>query len=51
LAEPGFIMEIPVNLRRLEVERNAQSASQQMRLARFRDACYEATWIELEFQT
>jgi DnaJ-class molecular chaperone len=36
--------------RQLEAELTAQSASQQMRLARYREIYCEATWIELKFQ-
>jgi len=34
----------------LEAELTAQHASQQVRLARFRETYYEATWVELESQ-
>jgi hypothetical protein len=44
------VIELQSHLRQLEAELTAQSASQQMRLARYREAFYEATWIELEFQ-
>lgn len=44
------VIELQSHLRQLEAELTAQSASQQIRLARYRDTCYEATWIELEFQ-
>jgi hypothetical protein len=32
----------------LEAELAAHSASQQMRLARYREVYFEATWIEVE---
>jgi hypothetical protein len=34
----------------LEAELVAQNAGQHMRLARYREVYYEATWIEAEFQ-
>jgi hypothetical protein len=37
-------------LRQLEVELASQRAGQEVRLAGYREAIYEATWIELEFQ-
>ena len=44
------VIELQSHLRQLEAELTAQHASQQVRLARFRETYYEATWIELEFQ-
>lgn len=44
------VIELQFQIRHLETELSAQSASQQMRLARYREIYYEATWIELEFQ-
>jgi hypothetical protein len=44
------VVELQSRLRQVEIELTAQSASQQMRLARYREVYYEATWIELEFQ-
>jgi hypothetical protein len=44
------LIELQSHLRQLEAELNAQHASQQMRLARYRETYYEATWIDLEFQ-
>jgi hypothetical protein len=44
------VIELQSQIRHLETELSAQSASQQMRLARYRETYYEATWIELEFQ-
>ena len=43
------VIELQSHLRQLEAELNAQHASQQMRLARYREVYYEATWTELEF--
>ena len=37
-------------IRQLEVELSAQHATQQIRLATYRESYDEATWIELEFQ-
>jgi hypothetical protein len=34
----------------LETELAAQYASQQMRLSRYREVYFEATWIEVEVQ-
>ena len=44
------VIELQSHIRRLEAELTAQYASQHMRLARYRDVYYEATWIELEIQ-
>jgi len=44
------VIELQSHIRRLETELTAQYASQHMRLARYRDVYYEATWIELEIQ-
>ena len=44
------VIELQVHIRQLEAELAAQYAGQQLRLARYREAYYEATWIELEFQ-
>ena len=44
------VIELQSHLRQLEAELAAQVASQQLRLARYREIYYEATWIELEFQ-
>ena len=44
------VIELQAHLRELEAELNAQHASQQVRLARYREVYYEASWIELEFQ-
>ena len=43
------VVELQSHLRQLEAELSAQRASQQMRLARYQEVYYEATWVELEF--
>ena len=42
------VIGLQSRIRQLEAELNAQSASRHMRLARFREVYYEATWIEPE---
>ena len=44
------VLELQSHIRRLEAELAARDAGKQMRLARYREISYEATWIELEFQ-
>ena len=44
------VIELQSHLRQLEAELSAQRASQQMRLARYQEVYYEATWVELEFR-
>ncbi len=44
------VLELQSHIRRLEAELTAQVANQHVRLARYREVYYEATWIELEFQ-
>ena len=44
------IIELQSYIRQLETELTAHNASQQMRLARYREIYYEASWIELESQ-
>jgi hypothetical protein len=44
------VLELQARIRLLEAELSAQTASQQLRLARYREVYYEATWIELEIQ-
>ena len=44
------VIELQTYIRQLEAELTAHNTSQQMRLARYRAAYYEATWIEVEFQ-
>ena len=46
----GQVIELQSHVRKLEAELTAQNASQQMRLARYREVYYEATWVELEVQ-
>ena len=42
------VVELQSHIRQLETELNAQYDSRQLRLARYREVYYEATWIELE---
>ncbi|OGO63592.1 MAG: hypothetical protein A2Z45_09280 [Chloroflexi bacterium RBG_19FT_COMBO_55_16] len=44
------VIELQSQIRQLEAELTAQYTSQHMRLARYREVYYEATWIELEIQ-
>jgi hypothetical protein len=44
------VVELQDTIRQLEAELAAESASQHMRLARYRESYYEATWIEVEFE-
>ena len=44
------VLELQSHIRLLEAELTAQVASQQLRLSRYREVYYEATWIELEIQ-
>ena len=44
------VIELQSHIRKLEIELNAQYASQQLRLARYREVYYEASWIELEIR-
>jgi hypothetical protein len=44
------VVDLQAQLQQLQAELAAQSASQDMRLARYREVYYEATWIEVEFQ-
>jgi hypothetical protein len=44
------VIELQARVRRLDAELTAQYASQHVRLARYREVCYEATWIEVEVQ-
>ena len=43
------IIGLQSHIRQLEAELTAQNSSQQLRLARYREVYYEATWVELEF--
>lgn len=44
------VMELQSHIRALEAKLTAQDASQHLRLARYQEVYYEATWIELESQ-
>ena len=44
------VVELQSHIRQLEAELATQAVKQQMRLARYRESYYEATWIEVEFQ-
>jgi hypothetical protein len=44
------VIELQTQLHQLEVELAARDTGQHLRLARYRDVYYEATWLELEFQ-
>jgi hypothetical protein len=44
------VIELQAHIRQLEGELTDQSTRQQMRLARYREVYYDATWIELEIQ-
>jgi len=44
------VIELQAQIRLLEANLSVQVASQQMRLAPYREVHYEATWIELESQ-
>jgi hypothetical protein len=44
------VVELQSRLRQLEAELIAQQTSQQVRLTRYREVYYEATWMELEIR-
>jgi hypothetical protein len=44
------VLDLQSQIRHLEAGLAAHDASQQLRLARYREVYYEATWIEMEFQ-
>ncbi len=44
------VIELQSHIRQLEAELTAQVASQHLRLVRYRETYYEATWIEIEIQ-
>jgi len=44
------VIELQSQIRQLEAELAAQYASQHMRLSRYREVYFEATWIEVEVQ-
>jgi hypothetical protein len=43
------ILDLQAQVRRLEAELAAQNASQEVRLARYRDIYAEISWIEIDF--
>jgi hypothetical protein len=44
------VIELQDRVRQMQVELNAQIDNENLRLARYREIYYEATWIELEFK-
>ena len=44
------VIELQSQIRQLEAELAAQYASQHMRLSRYREVYFEATWIEVDVQ-
>lgn len=42
------VVELQSHIRQLESELTGEYGSQQLRLARYREVYFEATWIELE---
>ena len=42
------VLEMQAHIRQLEAELDIHHASQNLRLGRYREVSYEATWIELE---
>jgi hypothetical protein len=44
------VIELQSRIRQLEADLTIQHASEQRRLARYREIYYEATWIEIEVQ-
>ena len=44
------VIELQSHIHQMEAELTAHQASQQLRLARYREVYYEGTWIELEIQ-
>ena len=44
------VIELQSQIHQLEAELNTQVAGQHMRLARYREVSFEATWIDVEFQ-
>ncbi len=44
------VIELQAHIRQMEADLTAQLTSQQMRLARYREVYYDATWIDKEFQ-
>lgn len=46
----NHVLESQSRIRLLEAELTVQTASQQLRLARYQEVYYKAAWIELEIQ-
>ena len=44
------VIELQSHIRQLETELATHEYKQQIRLARYREISYEATWIELDFE-
>jgi hypothetical protein len=44
------VLKLQSHIRHLEAELNEHAANQHLRLARYQEISYEATWIELESQ-
>ncbi len=44
------IVELQSRVRQLEAELTAQSASRELRLARYQEVYCEAVWVEMEYQ-
>jgi hypothetical protein len=44
------LVQLQIRLHQLEDALNTQDACQQIHLARYREACVEASWVELKFQ-
>ena len=44
------VLELQARLRQMETELVVQQTSQQVRLIRYREVYYEATWMELEIK-
>ena len=44
------VIELQSYIHQLEAELSAHNENQQIRLARYREVYYEATWIEIEAQ-
>jgi hypothetical protein len=43
------VIELQSHIHQLEAELATHESNQQMHLARYRAVCYEATWIEFDF--
>lgn len=44
------VVELQSQIRRLEAELNIQHTNQHIRLAHYREFCFEAAWIDVDFQ-